>query len=161
MSELEMKEQEYMDYIEEHLANVKTAFQKYGDRLCQELNISKFELERNIYNHDMSKFSSDEFDAYRNYFYPCSDETKDKESFNKAWKHHYTNNPHHPEYWKDEENNIKDMPNIYIAEMLCDWEAMSMKFNGSTYEYYKKERDVKPFSQNTKNILDHVIEIFK
>ena len=54
MSELEMKEQEYMDYIEEHLANVKTAFQKYGDRLCQELNISKVEVKRNIYYHDLS-----------------------------------------------------------------------------------------------------------
>ena len=47
-----------------------------------------------------------------------------------------------------QENNIKDMPNIYIAEMLCDWEAMSIKFNDSTYEYYKKERDVQDRGSN-------------
>lgn len=161
MSELEMKEQEYMNYIEEHIANVKTVFQKYGDRLSQELHINKFELERNIYKHDMSKFSDDEFNAYRNYYYPCTDEKVNKEEFNKAWEHHYRNNPHHPQYWEIDDN-IQDMPNIYIAEMLCDWEAMSMKFNSNTYEYYLKERDKKPFSENTKKILDVVVEkIFK
>ena len=98
MSELEMKEQEYMNYIEEHISNVKTVFQKYGDRLSQELHINKFELERNIYKHDMSKFSDDEFNAYRNYYYPCTDEEINEEEFNKAWEHHYRNNPHHPEY---------------------------------------------------------------
>lgn len=160
MSELELKEQEYVDYIEEHIANVKTAFQEYGDRLCQELNISKFELEKNIYKHDMSKFSDEEFDAYRNYFFPCSNEEKDEEIFDLAWKHHYEHNPHHPQYWR-KDNYIMDMPNIYIAEMLCDWEAMSMKFHDNTYEYYMKERDIKPFSEKTKKTLDRVIEIFK
>lgn len=161
MSELEMKEQEYMNYIEEHIANVKTVFQKYGNRLCKELHINKFELERNIYKHDMSKFSDDEFNAYRNYFYPCTDEEVNKEEFNKAWEHHYRNNPHHPEYWKTDDN-IQDMPNIYIAEMLCDWEAMSMKFNNNTYEYYLKERDKNPFSENTKKILDVIVKkLFK
>ena len=50
------------------------------------------------------------------------------------------------------------MPALYIAEMLLDWEAMSMKFNGSTYDYYIKNRDKKPFSENTKQILDKVVE---
>lgn len=160
MSELKEKEQEYIEYIEEHISNVKTVFYKYGDKLCKELNISKNALEKNINLHDASKFSNDEFDAYRNYYYPCSNEEKDEKAFEKAWKHHYTNNPHHPEYWCN--NTVKeDMPNIYIAEMLCDWEAMSMKFNDNTYEYYMKERDKKPFTENTKNILDHVIEIFR
>lgn len=51
MSELENKEYECTQYILDHIANVKSAFYKYGDRLCQELNINKMELERNIYGH--------------------------------------------------------------------------------------------------------------
>lgn len=160
MSELELKEQEYMDYIEEHIANVKSAFYKYGNTLCEKLNISKFELEKNIYKHDLSKFSEDEFDAYRNYFFPCNGEERNDKAFELAWEHHYKNNPHHPEYWIHN-NQIEDMPNIYIAEMLCDWEAMSMKFKNNTYDYYIKERNKKPFSEHTKKVLDDIVEIFK
>lgn len=160
MSELENKEYEYTQYILDHIANVKSAFYKYGDRLCQELNINKMELEKNIYEHDMSKFSSEEFDAYRNYFYPYSNEEKDEDAFELAWEHHYKNNKHHPQYWCNN-GKIEDMPNIYIAEMLCDWQAMKMKFGGSNYDYYMEERDKKPFSEKTKNTLDRVINIFK
>lgn len=160
MIERDVKEQEYLEYINEHISNIKLAHKKYGEELCNLLKINKLELAVNIAIHDASKYSLEEFDAYRLYFYPCSDEEKDKELFNKAWKHHYTINKHHPEYWVDGDN-IKDMPNLYIAEMLLDWEAMSMKFGSNTYEYYKKERDIKPFSDTTKKTIDQIINIFK
>lgn len=160
MTELELKEKEYLDYINEHISNVKMVYINYGEELCKLLNVSKFSLGENIDRHDASKFSDEEFDAYRNWFHTCSDEEKDKEAFDKAWHHHYTNNPHHPQYW-DRGDYIEDMPRIFIAEMLCDWHAMSIKFNDNTYKYYLKERDKKPFSENTKKILDVVIkEVF-
>lgn len=162
MEELERKEFEYMQYIQEHKNNVALAFMKYGDKLCELLKIRKIDLSRCITCHDESKYSEEEFNAYRNWFYTCSDEEKDKKAFDEAWKHHYKNNPHHPEYWDHGNGVIDDMPPVYIAEMLCDWEAMSMKFNGNTYKYYLKERDKKPFSENTKKILDIVIkEVFE
>lgn len=158
--EKELKEKEYLNYIEEHISNVKIAYMHYSEQLCRALNISNKDLFINVSKHDQSKYSEEEFDAYRQYFHTCSNEKKDKELFDKAWVHHYINNPHHPEYWVDMHGYVRDMKPIYIAEMLLDWEAMSMKFGGSTYDYYMKEKDNKPFSDNTKKILDEIITIF-
>lgn len=158
MEELQIKEQEYISYINEHRRNVLAACMQYDVALCKALNISIHSLTANILEHDKSKFSEEEFNAYRNYFHPCSGEEKDEEAFNKAWEHHYSNNPHHPEYWY---NQGKDMPPVYIAEMLLDWQAMKMKFGGNNYDYYMKTRDKKPFSENTRKILDVVVkEVF-
>lgn len=160
MDELEIKEMEYRRYIDEHLFNVKLAFEQYKDLLCKALNVSVSSLGELIQRHDQSKFEDIEFDAYRNWFYPCDGEERDKDLFDEAWEHHYLNNPHHPQYWV-RENYIEDMPPIYIAEMLIDWQAMKIKFGGNNYEYYLQERDKKPFSENTKKILDVVVkEVF-
>lgn len=156
-----LKEREYHKYIHEHILNVSRAYNKYADILCKKLNISKYSLGIMIYNHDRSKYSEEEFSGYRQWFFPCSDETKNKEWFDQAWEHHYKNNSHHPEYWINSFGEIENMPPINIAEMLLDWEAMSMKFGGTTYEYYMKERDNKPFSEFTKKTIDSVIDIFK
>lgn len=159
--EKDLKEKEYRNYINEHISNIHTAYLKYARILCEKLNISMFKLSHNIDIHDKSKYSEEEFDAYRQYFFPCSDEKKDKELFDKAWEHHYKFNRHHPEYWINEDGSIKDMDNIFIAEMLLDWAAMGIKFGDTAYSYYMKERDNKPLSDNTKQIIDSVIEIFK
>jgi len=37
---------------------------------------------------------------------------------------HQKTNPHHPEYW----GGLEQMPEIYIAEMVCDWCARSQEF---------------------------------
>lgn len=162
-TELELKVKEYEDYINEHISNVKVAYMQYGDKLCKALNISPIVLLRNVNAHDKSKWSEEEFDAYRQYFHPCSDETPNKEWFNMGWVHHQNNNPHHPEYWIDrsDDGKILTMPPVYIAEMLLDWQAMKIKFGGNNYDYYMQNRDKKPFSEETKKILDEVIKIFK
>jgi len=41
-----------------------------------------------------------------------------------ALDHHYENNRHHPEHFK---NGIKDMTLIDIVEMFCDWKAATMR----------------------------------
>lgn len=154
------KEKEYMNYISEHIDNVYVAHMKYGPELCKLLNLVPSKLAVRIFEHDKSKLSEEEFEPYRQYFFPHDGEEKDKDLFNKAWEHHYTVNSHHPEYWI-EDGKPTDMDNYAIAEMLLDWEAMSVKFGNTTYEYYMKERNKKPFSENTKNILDSIIYIFK
>lgn len=146
----------YKLYINEHILNVKKAFDVYNKVLCEHFSIDSNKLLKNILVHDASKFSKIEFEGYRQYFYPVKNDKRDENKFNIAWKHHYTNNPHHPEYWMG-----KDMDDIYIVEMLLDWEAMSIKFKSNTYDYYIKERDKKNLSENTKNKIDKIIEIFK
>ena len=119
------------------------------------------ELENRIKNHDNSKWSNDEFDAYRRHFHSVSDKEKEdsEEDFKKALNHHYMVNDHHPEYWKN-----TDMPNIAIAELICDWEAMGRKFGGNPLEYFEKNKaklktKMNEYSYNTiykalKNIYD-------
>lgn len=162
MNEIYLKENEYKAYIKEHVANVHSAFLKYGINMAKRLFITPGALYVRVIRHDDSKYSDIEFNAYRQYFYACSDETPNEEEFNNGWIHHYKNNDHHPEYWVDEvTGEIKDMPVECIAEMLLDWEAMSMKFGGSTYDYYMKEKDNKPFSENTRRIVEELITLFK
>jgi len=43
-----------------------------------------------------------------------------------ALDHHYANNSHHPEHYK---NGIDDMNLIDIVEMICDWKAASERHN--------------------------------
>ena len=156
MNNEENKEIEYEQYISNHLHNVRLAFEKYKFKLCSALNISINSLEENINRHDQSKYSDEEFDGYRQWFYPYDNEEKNKKQFDGAWEHHYKNNPHHPEYWI-RDGYIEDMPPIYIAEMLLDWESMSMHFGNDIRDYYRSERNKKPFSENTKKIIDSII----
>lgn len=102
------------------------------------------------------------------------------EEYNKAWHHHYTRNAHHPKFWKytyiketgEYGNPIKwvilsiprdianEMDIISILHMICDWEAMSIKFGGSTVKWYntkaKEERD--DLNPNTKIKLKEILE---
>ncbi len=150
------KELEYYNYINTHRYNVKYAFIKYGDILVKSF-LDDFNggytllysiLENRVSNHDNSKTSSSEYDAYRMRFHPIEEEkdfaTDDDPNFAAAWKHHYTNNDHHPEYyyiWDDNDNPVcaKEMPIDAILEMTLDWIAMGMSNgNSKAYDYYEK-----------------------
>src|SRR5574344_2135778 len=162
----------YTDYINEHINNVKRAFNELEstlDKLNEEkiLNFDKDELVRNIKDHDHSKFSDYEFNGYRQWFYPVNGADRYKNLYDKAWNHHTEVNPHHPEHWVVHDpmknNNvvtIMEMPDVYLAELICDWQAMSYKFNNNPLEYYKKEGYKLPFSPETKlklvNILNYI-----
>jgi hypothetical protein len=43
-----------------------------------------------------------------------------------ALDHHYANNSHHPEHYK---NGIDDMSLLDLVEMICDWKAASERHN--------------------------------
>ena len=52
--------------------------------------------------------------------------------FKEALRQHRYQNPHHPEFWS---NNIRKMPEIFIAEMVCDLAARSQEFGTDLREY--------------------------
>jgi hypothetical protein len=68
-------------------------------------------------------------------------------------------NPHHPEYW----GGIKEMPKVYVAEMICDWYARSTEFGTGLREWidnvatekfsFNKEDDIYKEIQNILNLL--------
>lgn len=131
----------YQVYILEHKDNVITAYRKLIKCPFIDLNSYQFHaLERNVSNHDMSKFSVEEFEPYRMKFFPINDEEKESADilFDAAWKHHYRNNYHHWNYWREINES---MGKINIIEMACDHIAMSMKFGGTALDWYKEQKE--------------------
>ena len=156
-------QEEYKKYIEEHKERVK----QYADWLKENLpelfnNIDQDAFNEIIQEHDDSKFEEPEFEAYAQKFYGKQDiNGKPLEyvpGFDEAWKHHWTHNEHHPEFWLGE-----DMPYIYVLEMLCDWGSFSIA-SGDMKElskyYYEQAKDdkEKDLSDNTKIIIEEILE---
>lgn len=156
-TELETKNKEYLAYINEHRANVHKAFDIYGKSIADELDMSfkeYFALVGIVSHHDDSKYLAEEFDGYRQWFYPLANETKNRKIFDKAWKHHYTLNRHHWEYYYNADTNTAtEIPKIYLAELILDWTAMSFKFGDTPYLYYKKNYRKIHLNYKTKLIL--------
>ena len=81
--------------------------------------------------HDQSKLSEPEksiFDEYapklREVIYNSDEYKQYLGEMKKGLDHHYSNNPHHPEFWSD---GIPSMSLLDIIEMLCDWKAATMR----------------------------------
>lgn len=152
-------QKEYQNYIEEHKERVKhyaNWLKKNLPELFEQPGLDAFD--GLIQEHDESKFSEEEFEPYAQRWFGNKEKTFEYEE---AWKHHWMNNPHHPEYWLGE-----DMPYIYIVEMLCDWGSFGIA-KGDYKElisfYYNKARDdeEKNLSDNTKKIIEEILEKIK
>lgn len=112
--------------------------------------------------HDLSKFLPSEFIPYANWFYgeygkrfiggmkwEFDEFTKCEKEFHKACEHHYKNNKHHWNYWIG-----KDMPEIYIRQMIFDWRAMSRKFGDTPQEFYMKTHDSIDMTTKSRCLLE-------
>lgn len=143
------KELENLQYTLTHIDNIRTAWnimKSTGScvniiRSYTTVDIAAFleYMDRKIYIHDQSKFSKEEWEPYRKNFCPINDEEKEanKSDFEAAWKHHYTVNHHHWQYWYKVKKDVNAMPLDDIIEQCCDWIAMSMVFPGTAYDFFK------------------------
>jgi len=154
---------DYLKYVLEHKKNVfKTCWKR--------------KLYLHAITHDLSKFSPKEFIPYAEWFYGYHGVKLEKEftyeqlnnqslykmscisrnylecksNFDKAWEHHYKNNPHHWNYWLDEKGIPQRIDSKYLNQMIADWEGMSLKFGDTAQAYYlnnyhkiKLERDTR------------------
>lgn len=128
--QIAMKEKEYREYIDTHIANVRKAYDKIVKQFAEkELTVEQIgQLEANIDRHDNDKNIPSIFDAYRRNHYPINDEEKEAASddYDIAWSYHKTHNTHHWEYWLNsaeefaQDINDREMKLAYL-EMLCDW----------------------------------------
>lgn len=148
--------EENKKYIEAHKKRVKQ-FADWLKENCPDLfkDIDIDLFDEMINEHDNSKFSEEEFEPYAQKWFGDGIKTLEYEE---AWKHHWTHNEHHPEFWLGE-----DMPYIYILEMICDWGSFSVE-KGDYQElidfYYDKARDdeEKMLSDNTKEIIEEILD---
>lgn len=161
----------YMNYVNEHISNVRRAFNELKDKFILLINnkivdnVNIDSLEGKISEHDESKYQTVEFDGYRQWFYPVKGEKRSKQEFDKAWNHHKSVNSHHPEYWEVKDPRdyntmvLMQIPDECLLEMICDWQAMSYKFGGNPKEYYYKTGKNLKFNDQTRKKLEKILAL--
>lgn len=130
------------DTIEKHIDAVR----KFGEGIVpsNQLDI-----------HDASKFSIEEFYGYARHFHG---DRQDPNAFASAWLHHIHNNKHHWQYYifpdnyhlkdSDMQGGIVRMSDVYVLEMLADWQAAGFVYTGN--------KDLSPWlTKNVPNIMLH------
>jgi len=120
----------YLDYIEEHIENIRLSFQEVSEK-CDGMawvgdDYTWHTLRQQICCHDISKFSHEEFIGYRRKFYEHKYEVQEDPVtdmlFDRAWEHHKKYNHHH---WEmiEEGINIEVTPGLVennIVHMIVD-----------------------------------------
>lgn len=117
--------------ITRHIRNVEDNCFLLGEKLILsgEIDLGK-QLIANGFVHDASKFHGIEFE-----FMAPGTQTSEESAKLKlklAIHQHQTTNPHHPEAWS---GGIKDMPDVYLAEFVCDIKARSEEFGTSLRDW--------------------------
>ncbi len=135
------KTREYLNYLEEHFKNIERAFEEVVKALDGTAIIGDdfaywTMLHADVQNHDLSKFSIEEFVAYRSKFYPVDNENIDSLLFDGAWENHKKMNNHHWESILNEEEGKDGLIERNIVHMVIDWTAMGYKFGDTAHEYY-------------------------
>ncbi len=122
---IEMATEAYMDYIDEHIENVKRAWKELNEKLEGYFFDFIFDDWKNamctvaINKHDLSKYTKEEFEPYRMKFFPVKGQTYNPDSFAEAWEHHERVNPHH---WQRRVNRDFGyfLGTVHIVENICD-----------------------------------------
>ena len=133
--------EEHLDNLVRHIELVREACLLLGKRLMYR---GRKEFGRILISkgfvHDASKFAGIEWD-----FLHAGDDIA-KEKLGLAVQQHTATNSHHPEYW----GGIENMPEIAIAEMVCDWYARSQEF-GTGLRGWIKDTAIDRFKIDTKS----------
>lgn len=137
---------EYLDYFERYYNNAQKAWKVIQEKCGNDFRFMYDDyiwncINEDVTNHDMSKLSENEFIQYRQFFYPCSFEVKDKDMFMSAWEHHKKNNVHHWQNWTKTIGTIYD-DMLFVVMMVVDWVAMSYEMGDTAKEYYENNREV-------------------
>lgn len=184
------KEQEYRNYIDTHRANVKLAYErivrKYAEKYLMPQSVEI--LDRNIERHDDDKYIDFIFDAYRRNHFPVDEKEKmlaDKD-YEIAWSYHSKSNPHHWQFFLDDDNKkfttpkletdeVKEIYKLAYLEMLADWLSFGFKIkqdekkdddeiistSGDNIEFenwYNKNKNEIMIHPDMKDWLDNIIK---
>lgn len=136
-----MTEDEKLELLLRHQTNVREACELLGRKLitAEQAHVGR-DLIAHGQIHDNSKFHGIEWEF-------ATDPTcKNRTGLKYAITQHTHANPHHPEYW----GGIIEMPEVYVAEMVCDWKARSNEFGRDLREWIVKDAAKRyKFSRNS------------
>lgn len=169
---IEEKTNDYIDYIATHKKNVEKAWD-YVKKIDNPYIRDNLDIiEDNIKRHDESKYESDEFEWYRKKYFPINDEEANEvmDKINEVFELHYSRNPHHWEYWLDDDKELdysrhsdeevdNDVMIAYI-EMLCDWASFGLKQNKprEVRSWYINEKPKMKLFPAEQEILEDILE---
>ena len=127
------------------------------------LKIVSKQLKLRGMNHDKSKLGFEEketFDKYtpllRRSTYGSEEYKEHLKCMEVALRHHYRNNRHHPEFFKWNADDLKNMNLIDLTEMLCDWIAASRRHeNGDIFKSIEINQKRFGYGDELKSILRH------
>ena len=117
--------------------------------------------------HDISKFRPSEFIPYAKHFYNEDGSKKQHvpdDDFDAAFLHHLSANKHHWQYWvkivNPNEMVALDMPEVYIREMVADWNAMSRaQGNLDAKTWYQANKDKMILSIKTRVKVEEMLGV--
>jgi hypothetical protein len=142
--------------------------QRYGRRFEAYVRLKKIdfpldEFLKNLQVHDADKYSEPLLTPYCfiTWTYKMKQEGKSfevsaemKDKMHEATVLHVKNGKHHSEFWSPDQENLiskenrdgpidklidsTKMPDLYLAEMVCDWCAVGEERGNSPYEWAKK-----------------------
>ena len=124
-----------LDEIIRHIQNVQENCIVLGRRLIEQGDtFVGRQLIHNGFTHDSSKFVGSEWDYMR--FGAAKKLNKEERLGLKiSIDDHRRSNPHHPDYW----GGIQNMPDVYLAEWVCDAAARAAEFGTALREWVDKE----------------------
>ena len=120
---------EHLDNLVRHIELVREACLLLGRRL---MDSGRMEFGKQViargFEHDVTKFFGIEWD----YLHAGRDIPKSELEL--AIKQHTRTNDHHPEF----HGGVENMPEIAVAEMVCDWYARSQEFGTGLRDWIKQ-----------------------
>lgn len=121
--------EEHLDNLIRHIELVREATVLLGKRLIKEgeWDFGRLLIARG-HVHDAGKFYGIQWD------YMHAGKDVDREKLELAIQEHNKTEEHHPEFW----GGIHKMPEIAVAEMVCDWYARSQEFGTSLRDWIQQ-----------------------
>jgi hypothetical protein len=125
--------EEHLDNLVRHIDLVRQAGVLLGRRIMARGQRGDEEFGRiligKVYVHDASKFAGIEW----KYLHAGKDVPK--EQLDLAIQQHVETNDHHPEF----HGGFHQMPDVCIAEMVCDWYARAMEFGTGLRDWIENQ----------------------
>ena len=137
---------------------------RHIERLRNLINVFVVALLRRGELHDQSKLEEPEVQLFTEHTSRLAGLTFGSEEYDAALKdlapalaHHYANNRHHPEHFKD---GVEDMNLVDLIEMFCDWKAASERHNdGNIRKSIEHNAERFQMSPQLRRIFENTVDI--
>jgi hypothetical protein len=138
-----------------HIENVRL----YMGEMINELNIRADIHDKSKMEEPELKYFTEFTDKLKDVKYGSPEYKKMLESLKPALDHHYANNSHHPEHYK---NGINGMTLVDLIELMADWQASVLRSkDGDIHKSLKMNKERFKISDQLEEILNNTIDMLE